>query len=211
MRANHFVCAGALATLCVLNTEPAAALADRQEWHLTPMGILGASAPSEGGRRSWAFAGGAGARVAYGIADFFEMGGHVGFTTSQQITFPNAVVAGQPGNLVGNQYAVELALDARLIGDVHLSSAFARIHPLLGVRAGGLARILTSQVLVDDHNALIMRPDNRVSIVPSVTGYAGLEYRFARTWLAGLTGSFTYAGPSYFAAGASVELSFMTY
>jgi hypothetical protein len=171
----------------------------------------GCVSAAEGGRRSWAFAGGAGLRAAYGLADYFELGVQAHFTTSRQLMFPNTIIAGQPGNLVGDQYAVEFAVDARLIGDVHISRAFARVHPLLGVRGGGLVRILTSQLLVDDQKLLILRPDNSVSILPSVTGYAGLEYRFARTWLAGLTGSFTYAGPSYYAAGASLELSWMTY
>jgi hypothetical protein len=185
--------------------------ADRQEWHLSPSGAVGASSSANGGARTWAFAGGAGLRAAYGIADFFELGLQAQFMTSRQLVYSNATVAGQPGNLVGNQYTVELGLDARLIGDVHVSRAFARVHPFIGARGGALVRILTSQLLVDDQNLLVLRPDNDVSILPSITGYAGVEYRFARTWLAGLVGSFTYAGPSYYAAGASLELSWMTY
>ena len=200
-----------LVAFAVLVGRPARSFADRQEWQLSPVGIVGASSSAQGGQRSWAFAGGAGLRAAYGITDFFELGVQAHFTTSQQLVVPNAVINGQPGNLVGDEYAVELAIDLRLIGDVHVSRAFARVHPLLGARAGGLVRIFTSQVLVDDQNLLILRPDNSVSILPSVTGYGGLEYRFARTWLAGLVGSFTYAGPSYYAAGASLEISWMTY
>ena len=75
--------------------------------------------PVEAGRRTWAFAGGAGLRAAYGFADFFQLGVLARFTTSQQLTFSSATVNGQPGNLIAAQYAVELALDARLIGDVH--------------------------------------------------------------------------------------------
>lgn len=211
MRAIAWTTVTALGALALLGGLAGRACADRQEWHLSPVGIIGASAPSEGGRRSWGFAGGAGVRAAYGITDFFELGVHAGFTTSRQLVFSNAMINGQPGNLVGDQYAVELAVDARLIGDVHLSSAFSRVHPLLGVRGGGLVNILTSQLLVDEQNLLITRPNNTASILPSISAYAGLEYRFARTWLAGLTGSFTYAGPSYYAAGASLELSWMTY
>jgi hypothetical protein len=188
------------------------AFADRQEWQLSAIGMVGASSTSvEAGRRSWAFAGGAGLRAAYGVADFFQLGLQARFTTSQQLTFSNAIVNGQPGNLAADQYAAELALDARLIGDVHLSRAFARVHPFIGARGGGLVRILSSQILVDDQKQLILRPNTAVSALPSITSYAGVEYRFARTWLAGLVGNFTYAGPSYYEAGASVELSFMTY
>jgi hypothetical protein len=199
---------GLVASVCAI---AAHARADRQEWHLSPIGIIGASAPVEGGRRSWGFAGGAGFRAAYGIKDFFELGVHAGFSTTQQLTFKDAMIQGQPGNLVANQYAIEFALDARLIGDVHLSSALARFHPLIGIRGGGLVRILTSQLLVDDQKLLIMRPDNAASILPCLTGYVGAEYRFARTWLAGVTGSFTYAGTSYYAAAASLQISWMTY
>ena len=190
----------------------AAGRAERQEWQLSPIGVVGASSTAGGGsQRTWAFAGGAGLRAAYGTTDFFELGLQLHFTTSQQLTFQNATVAGQLGNLVADQYAVEFALDTRLIGEVHLSHVFSRVHPLLGARGGGLVRVLASQFLVDDQNQLLLRPRTTVSILPAVTGYAGVEYRFARAWLAGLLGSFTYAGPTYYSAGASLEISWMTY
>jgi hypothetical protein len=200
-----------LIVITLLAVGAASARADRQEWQLSPVGVVGASGTVEGGRRTWAFAGGAGLRAAYGFVDFFELGVQAHFTTTQQLIFPGATVSGQPGNLVADQYVVELALDARLIGDVHISRFFSRFHPLVGVRGGALVRILSSQVLVDDQRFAILRPDTSASLLPAVAGYAGFEYRFARAWLAGLTGSFAYAGPSYYSAGASVELSWLTY
>jgi hypothetical protein len=188
-----------------------AALADRQEWHLSPVGIVGAASVEEGGRAVWSFSGGAGVRAAYGLADFFELGAQAHFTTSPSIVFPQVRIAGQPGDLNSELYTVELALDARLIGDVTISRLFTRVHPLVGARAGGLVRIFTSQMLLDGERQLVLRLDNTTSILPTITGYAGVEYRFARSWLLGLLGTFTYAGPGYYAAAAGVELSWMTY
>ena len=71
--------------------------------------------------------------------------------------------------------------------------------------------MLTSQTLLDDQQRLVLRVDAATALLPTVTGYAGLEYRFARSWLLGLLGTFTYAGPRYYAAGVSLELSWMTY
>ena len=189
---------------------PHAARADRQEWQLSPAGVVGAASVQASGRSVWSLAGGARVRAAYGITDWFQLGVHGQFTTTQGISFPGVVMAGQPGTLVGDLWTVELALDLRLVGDIALTRAFARFHPFVGVRGGGLLRILKSQSLVDDHNLLLFHADDSLSFIPTVTGYLGAEYRIRKSWVAGVVGSFTY-GPNYYAATGSIEISWMTY
>ena len=190
---------------------PRAATADRQEWHLSPVGILGASFVEQAGRTQSSFAGGAGLRAAYGPANMFELGLQAHFTASPTLFFSAVTIGGQPGTLATDVYTVELAFDARLVLGVSASRAFSRLHPLFGVRAGGLVRIFTSRLLLDESGQLIFRMGDDASVLPALTGYAGAEYRFARSWLVGLVGAFTYAGPGYYAASATVELSWMTY
>jgi hypothetical protein len=78
-----------------------------------------------------------------------------------------------------------LGLDLRFIGDVAVSRAFARVHPFVGARGGGLVRILSKQLLLDDQRLLILRPPDEIALLPTVTGYLGGEYRIRRPgWLA---------------------------
>ncbi|MGZ5152775.1 MAG: hypothetical protein ACXWC5_22365, partial [Burkholderiales bacterium] len=107
--------------------------------------------------------------------------------------------------------AVNLGLDLRFIADVSVSRAFVRFHPFVGVRGGGLLRILSKQLLLDDQRYLILRPGDDVSLLPTVTGYVGGEYRIRRSWLVGLVGSFTYGTSSYYEATGSLELSWIGY
>jgi hypothetical protein len=185
--------------------------ADRQEWHLSPVGILGAAHARDQGRSAWALAGGAGLRAAYGITNWFELGLAADFALAQNLRFADVTMAGQPGNLYVNLYTVGFGLDARLIGELMLSRHFARIHPFIGIRGGGLLRILTAQELLDDQRELILRPSDTTTLTPAVVAYAGAEFRFSRAWLVGLAGNFTYASANYYSAGGALELSFMTY
>jgi hypothetical protein len=198
------------ALLCTVALE-GRPFADRQEWHLSPVGLLGAAAVTEGRQSVWTFSGGAAVRAAYGLADVFELGLQAGFTACPSLFFPHLEEGAQPGSLLSDLYTVDLTLDARLVLGVSVARAFARVHPFIGARAGGMLRILTSQALIDDQHLLVLRPGDTVDVLPTVTGYLGTEYRFARAWALGLIGAFTYGGDGYYSALGGLEITYLTY
>jgi hypothetical protein len=97
------------------------------------------------------------------------------------------------------------------VGDVALTRAFARFRPFVGGRVGGLVRILTGRELLDEQGLLLLRAADDVTVLPAFTGYAGAEVRFARAWQLGIAADFTYSSSSYYAAIASLEVSWLTY
>jgi hypothetical protein len=127
------------------------------------------------------------------------------------LSFAGVTMANQPGTLAATLYSVDLAVDLRLIGDVALARAFARFRPFVGGRVGGLVRILTGRELLDEHGLLLLRAADDVTVMPAFAACAGFDGRFARAWTAGLIGTFTYSPSTYYAAFASLEVSWFTY
>lgn len=155
---------------------------------------------------------GAGARVAAGVVNFLEIGAQSQFLTVPTLTVNNVSIGKQSGSLLSTYYSVDAALDIRLLGDVHLTRAFARFHPFIGGRFGLLVRILVQSELLDAaQQRLVMRLDDDVRLLPLVAGYVGGELRFARSWVLGLVGEFRYSDFGNYSAIAGLEISWLTY
>jgi hypothetical protein len=187
--------------------------ADRREWRLSPVGTLGATnvdaLDHPGG---WSLALGGGIRIAHGVINFLELGATSQFLTVPTLTLTNVSVGNQTGTLVTTYYSVDTTLDLRLIGDVHLTRAFARFRPFVGARLGFLVRILDQAELLDAMTAhLVMRLEDDVHLLPLVAGYVGGEVRFARAWQLGLVGEFRYSDFGNYSVIGGLEISWLTY
>jgi hypothetical protein len=190
----------------------AEASADEREWRFSLAGSGTILSLEEAGGSGSPWAAGGRFRVGYGLSDLFELGGAGGYvTTGRRIAMPGANIAGQSGTYGAEVSAIETSVDLRLIVGNRISTMFARLHPLVGLRTGALIRMLDASLLVDGDQNVILRPKDDTSVLPFMAGSLGLEYRFGPTWVIGVMGDYLYAGSSYQGVGFLAEIGFVRY
>jgi hypothetical protein len=189
------------------------AWADRGELRYS----LAGSAPfvdihQAGGETSGSVAWGSRVRVAYGLSDYLELGGALGFAGATALRFENAMVAGIPGDVYADLYAFDFAPSARLVGPTFFHAGTVLLHPVLDGRAGLLMRALSSQTARDAMGRLIPGLDEtETSFLPFVGAGGGLEARFSDTYAVGLGGEYTFAGDRFSAIAVTLEVSFLRF
>jgi hypothetical protein len=197
---------------------PRAAAADREEKRFAVSAVGSAMTLEEAGGSASPTAIGARFRWGYGISDLFELTlVDAGFATASGATYHGATFIDshrmqQTGDLVGALYVMDVSVGGRLVANGTLSSTFARVHPLVGLRGGLLVRVLGSPQLLDANRGNLV-PGLSVdpALVPFVAGAAGVEYRFGPALVLGLVAEVAYGGSSYTAGTLNVELSWLRY
>src|SRR5262249_15347095 len=126
------------------------------------------------------------ARFGKGLTNNLELGAEASFIRAQAIEFDAAEIERQQGTLFADVATAELAVGIRWTLGVEVWRALERIHPFVGVRAGGLLRVLAGQVLYNSKDMELADPRDELSVLPFVAGTVGLERRFGDHFLAGL-------------------------
>src|SRR6266545_3163121 len=146
LRLHRRVATAALPGLLIL---AGLAHADANEWCL---GVAGAGVITK--TRTASVAGdalgfGARARLGYGLTNNLELAAEGAFTRTQAVEFNGASIEGQRGDLFADLTTAELEAGVRWTFGVEVWRALERFHPFLGVRAGGIVRSLSGQVLLN--------------------------------------------------------------
>ena len=214
---RHHIAKIALLVAGIGALAPRGAAADREEKRYTLSGVGSALSLEEAGGSASPMALGGRFRWGYGLSDVLELTlVDVGFATTSGAkyhgsTFMDPSGQAQTGDLFGDLYLFDVSVGARLIVNGTVSSTLARVHPLIGARAGALVRVLGSTQLLDDQHQRLFRPSMDPSLIPFVAGAAGVEYRFGPSLVVGIVADLAYGGGSYTAGTLGLELSWLAY
>ena len=186
--------------------------ADEREWRLSVAGVVSDAMATNESAHGSGINPGARLRFGYGLRNWLEVGGTVGFVWAPALVFPGTMIQGQPGSLHADIVAVELAGSVRLVADFPFArSFFARNRPFVDLRGGLLLEIMRSPKLLDANNDIVLDLSQSVMPLPFVGVTVGIEHRFAGSWIAGVSFDYAYAGHQYQSLGANLELSWLTY
>jgi hypothetical protein len=177
-----------------MSSIPRNAAADAEEWRLSISAGGALSRMDIGGTTATIFVPGGQARVAYGLTNSLELGLHIGVGSRPSLGVSGASLDGQDGILYGDLYVGESFVDIRWYAGIGVARCFERLHPFLGVGGGVLGRYLREPALYDEAGALIVGEPPQISAVPIVAIEVGADYRFGRTFAAGVELTASAAG-----------------
>jgi hypothetical protein len=194
---------------------PVRAHADADEWRLS-VGVGGGMMNlHDSDANGSSVVPGAKMRLGYGLSDAFEVGIGLAVAHGADAEFQNATVHNpasttQMGTLSSEVLALELGAELRWVADNTVALAFARTHPLVGLRGGFLVRQFNAAYL-EGAGGTVTQLDDRSNTLPFVGGTVGVEHRLSHAVAFGLVSDFTYAGSAYRAIVVSLEASWLHY
>lgn len=182
--------------------------ADRGEWRAGVEGVGQVSTIAAGEAEGSGFGFGGRLRIAYGLLDPLELAVLAGFVHAQSIEVPGATLVMQRGRFFTAVDAMDLAVELRWILGVELWRRFARTQPFIAVRGGGLVRHFSGQLLLNDKDMVVERPDDTFDVLPFVGGIVGVQHRFGDHFTVGLAGEVALAdGDRRYGGGVMCEWS----
>ena len=189
---------------------PAAVRADRGEWRLgvAASGIIASF--EESSSASAGLVPGGLVRVSFGLTNALELGARLDIRYAPAVEFGGANVDGDDGRLIASFLAPALALEARYVAGVDLSSLLWRTHPILGARLGAMGVRYGSRMLLDEMERLVDEYDSTFDVRPFAGIDVGVEYRFGRRIVTGVVATADVAR-GYRTLGLNVELSWLWY
>lgn len=205
-----------LGTVIVLLTTPSPARADRDERRLRCAAAAGLAHLAAFTSDATAPVAGLTVSGAHGWTNRLDVGALTSLHAGPAVALRKAALAGQPGKLIVDLLALEVAVELRGRLGVRDARAFARTHPFVAVRVGVLARWLVRPLLVDDATGLAVfaggdAPAGDLTVRPLVGLTLGVEHRFGRAFFLGATVTTTWAGAAYAAVGVGIEVGWGWY
>jgi hypothetical protein len=151
-------------------------------------------------------------KYAHGVNNWLSVGGELFFAAGPSLSFDNALVDDQPGELRATMYTGGVAAVARAEAGVDVSKVFAITHPYVSLGVGALSRTLSNQQLIDpDSGLLVLAPATSFDVRPYASFELGLEHRFGAGVAGALALGGRYAGDAYAAGEVRLELAWYWY
>jgi hypothetical protein len=184
--------------------------ADAEEWRLALAGSSLSATTTAAGVEGSQLGFGGRLRLGYGLFDPLEIAVEAGGIRAQALEFVRAEIDRQIGNLYADATLLELSIGARWMFGVETWRALERTRPFLGVRGGGVLRILSGQLLLNANDMVLGTPDDELRLAPFIAGGAGIEHRFGDHLFIAVSIDVAY-GDEYRHLGGSLEVAWSWY